>query len=139
MSLLSTTEQNRSLDLFYGASKGAIASAAHHLCLYAGDPRTVGVEMDSAGGYTPVTVTNNGTNWPAAAAGAKTSAVQTFATSTGEWTAGGDQVPATHFALKDSVTGNIADCGPLDAEVSVDAAGTVVTRQVTVFYNPPTV
>lgn len=134
MTLLSTVEQNRSLDLFYGANKGAIASAAHELALYAGDPRTTGTELTSTGGYAAVTVTNNGTNWPAASGGAKTSAVQTFPTSTAAWSD-----IATHFALRDSVTGDIADCGPLDAEVAVDAAGIVVTRQVTVFYNPPTV
>jgi hypothetical protein len=130
MSLLSTTEQNRSLDLFYGANKGSIASAAHRLCLYVGDPRTTGTELTSTGGYAAVTVTNDGTNWPAASGGSKTSAEQTFPTSTAAWSD-----VATHWALKDSVTADIADCGPLDGELSVDGAGIIVRRFVTVYYN----
>lgn len=131
MTLLSTVEQNRSLNLYYGANRGAIASSSHKLCLYAGDPRTTGAELTSTGGYVAVTVTNNGTNWPAASGGSKTSAVFTFPTSTAAWSDVAD-----YFALKDFTTGDIADCGPLDVEVSVDAVGVVVSLSVTVYYDP---
>ena len=131
MTLRSLLEQNRSLDLYYGATKGAIASPSHELAFFAGDPRTTGVELDSAGGYARVLILNNGTNWPAAAGGAKTSAEQTFPTSTAAWSD-----VATHWQLFATDTGEPGDCGALDVEVSVDAASTIVKRTVTVFYNP---
>lgn len=136
MTLRSTLEKDRALDLYYGANKGAIASASHQLALFAGDPRTTGVEMDSVGAYARVTILNNGTNWPAASAGAKTCAEQTFPTSTAAWTVGGFAAAATHWQLFAVDTGEAGDCGPLDGDVLVTQAGVIVKRTVTVFYNP---
>lgn len=128
--LLDTAAQNASLDNDYGATKGANAPASHEVALFDGDPSNGGAELTSTGGYARVTVTNNGTNWPAAADGAKTSATVTFPTATAAWSD-----TATHFVLfdhADSVTR--WDSGLLDNEASVDVAGTVVAATLTVYY-----
>jgi hypothetical protein len=131
MTLLSTAAQNASLDNDYGASAGVNAPGAHQVALFNGDPLLGGAELTSTGGYARVTVTNNGTNWPAASAGAKTSAAVTFAASTAAWSD-----TATHFVLYDDADGTTAwDSGVLDTELSVDAAGTVVETSLTVFYS----
>lgn len=135
MGLLTTPAQNASLDNDYGATKGPNAAAAHELALYAGDPAAGGVELDSAGGYARPLVTNNGTNWAAAAGGAKTSAILAFAVSTGEWTVAASPAVATHFLLIDSTTGDFWDSGLLAPPISVDAAGETPHAQLTVYYD----
>jgi hypothetical protein len=104
------------------------------VALYAGDPLTGGVELDSAGGYARPTVTNDGTSWPAADGGAKTSAVVTFADSTAEWTVDASPAVATHFLLVDASTGDFWDSGLLGDEVSVEAAGPGPSVQLTIYY-----
>ena len=135
MALLDAAAQNASLDNDYGGSKGPHAPNAFTLELWAGDPANGGVQMDNAGGYAPVTVTNNGTNFPPADADAKTCAAQTFPSSTGEWTAGGNPDVATHWLLRDTATGAAWDYAELVDEISVEAAGTEVTVQPVIFYN----
>lgn len=127
--------QNASLANDYGATKGPNAAASFSLELWAGDPGNGGVQMDAAGGYAPVTVTNDGTNFPAPDGGQIVAAVQTFATPTGEWTAGGNPDVATHWLLRDTATGAAWDYGALGDEISVEAAGTAVTVQPVIFYN----
>lgn len=130
MTLLDPAAQSASLDNDYGANKGPNAAAAHELALFTGDPVLGGTELTSDGGYVRVVVTNNGTNWPGASGGSTTSAVQSLPTSTGAWSD-----TATWFVLldhADSVTR--WDSGPLADEISVDAAGTVVTTSLTVYY-----
>lgn len=136
MALVSIAEQNRSLDLYYGANKGSIASPSHEVALYAGDPLAGGVEMDSAGGYARPVIDNDGTGWPGAVGGATTSANVVWGVSTDEWTVAGSPAVATHFQLFASDTGDAGDSGQLDTPLSVGAAGAVVTRTLTVFYNP---
>jgi hypothetical protein len=135
MPLMDTAAQNASLDNDYGATKGPNAPASLSLELWAGDPTNGGVQMDAVGGYAPPTVTNDGTNFPPAADGAKTCAAISFGTSTGEWLAGGNPDVATHFLLRDTATGTAWDTGQLGDEISVEAAGTEVTVQPVIFYN----
>lgn len=135
MALVSIPEQNRSLDLYYGANKGSIASPSHEVALFAGDPLAGGVELDAAGGYARVTVTNDGTTWPGADGGATTSAIVPFATSTDEWTVAGSPAVATHFQLFATDTGDAGDSGLLGEPISVDAAGVTPPVELTVFYN----
>ena len=127
MTLLSDAAANASLDFSYGASKAAGAPASHELALFVGDPSLGGTELDASGGYARVTVTNNGTNWPAAANRAKTSAAQAFPTSTGAWSG-----VATHWALISGA--DTWDTGELDVEIDVTAAGVTPSVAVTVFY-----
>ena len=131
MTLLSTAAQNASLDNDYGATKGPNAPAAHQLALFNGDPLLGGTELTATGGYARVTVTNNGTTWPAASSGEKTSAAITFPTSTAAWSD-----TATHWVLYDDADGTTAwDCGVLNEELAVVAASTVAQTTLTIFYN----
>jgi hypothetical protein len=132
MALVSIAEQNLSLDLYYGANKGSIAASAHELALFVGDPSLgTSTELTSAGGYARVTVANDGTNWPAAAAGAKTSAAVTFADSTDAWSG----VP-THWQLFNVDTGEMGDSGviPESSPVIVTEAGVGPVLALTVYY-----
>lgn len=127
--LSSTIAQNVSLDAMYGANKATIAPGSFHLALYAGDPNLGGVELTATGGYARVTVTNNGTNFPAATSGRKTTTAQTFPTSTGAWSA-----VATHWGFLDAVSGDLYDTGALLEEVDVTATGQTATVQPVIFY-----
>jgi hypothetical protein len=132
MALLDTAAQNASLDNDYGATKGPNAAAAHQLALFAGDPQAGGVELDNTvGGYARVTITNNGTNWPAASGGAKTATFQAYAASTDAWSA-----VATHWVLFDAADGTTRwDSGRLDTAISVDGPGETPNVAPTVYYN----
>jgi hypothetical protein len=141
MALVSVGEQNRSLNLYYGANKGSIASPSHEVALYVGDPSIPadqggGVELDAAGGYVRPVIANDGTTWPGAADGATSSTPVAFDASTGEWTVDGAPAVADYFLLIATDTGDAGDSGRLDAPVSVGAAGAVVKPTLTVFYNP---
>jgi hypothetical protein len=127
--LASTTAQNVSLDAMYGATKAAGAPASFHLALYAGDPTIDGTELTGAGGYARLSVTNNGTNFPAASDGRKATQTLTLATSTGAWSA-----VATHWALLDASTGDMYDTGALLEEIDVTASGQTATVRPVIFY-----
>lgn len=125
-----TAAQNKSLDNDYGATKGANAPASHTFHLFAGDPRIPeadggGVELTT--GYTPPTITNNGTSWPAAANGEKVGA-SVSVTSTAALAD-----TATHWALKGS-DGLWWDTGELDSEWVIDAAGVTKIGRPIIFY-----
>lgn len=135
MALLDTAAQNASLDNDYGATKGPNSPASLQLALFRGDPSDGGVELDAAGGYARVTVTNDGTNFPAAADGQKTCAAQNFPTSTAQWTVAGVPDVADYFAFIDASTGTRWDSGQLSDPVSVGAAGIAVSVVPVIFYN----
>lgn len=126
--------QQLALKATYGASKHTDAPASFKFAIFAGDPRKGGVEMDAAGGYAAVTVTNNGTNFPAPADGQVTGAFQTFPTSTGAWTAAGVAADGTHWLLRDATTNAWYDSGELEEVASVDVAGVAVSARPIVFY-----
>lgn len=129
MALLDVGPRNDSLDMSYGADKGALAAASHLLALFDEDPSNGGVEV-SGGGYARVTVTNDVTNWPAASGGAKTGAEQAFPVSTGAW----DRT-AKWWCLIDAADGTTRwDARPLDVEVSVTGAGVVVKVRPVIDY-----
>lgn len=104
---------------YFGAAKGANAPASHTLHLFSGHPDAGGTELTT--GYTPPSITNDGTAWPAPANGLLTGAAVNI-TFTATLSA-----LATHWALKDgtvwSVSGSIPD-GPL-------SGGSGVTETVT--------
>ena len=135
MALLDVAAQNASLDNDYGANKGPNSPAALELALFNGDPANGGVEMDAAGGYAAVSMSNDGTNFPTAADGQKICATQNFAPSTDQWTAAGLPDVATYWALRDPASGALWDTGQLAAEISVEASGTNVSVQPIIFYN----
>ena len=72
---------------FGGASMPYSPPATLYLALYTGAPTDAGAGTECSGGsYARVSVTNNSTNWPAAAAGAKANGVAfEFPTATGDW------------------------------------------------------
>ena len=131
MSLVSVAARNASLAMSYGAGKGSSAPSQLEVALFHGDPANGGVELDSDGGYARVVVDNDGTTWPDAPAdGAVTSSAISFATATGAWSDTADC-----FQIYDASTGDAWDSGRLSDEVSVDTAGTVITVELTVYYN----
>lgn len=131
MSLLDTAAQNASLDNDYGASKGANAPTAHEVALFTDHPDLGGTELTSTGGYARVSWTNDGTNWPAASGGQKTSATVTFPVPTAAWSD-----TATYWVLFDAADSTTRwDCGRLSEEISVDEAGGSVTAVLTIYYN----
>lgn len=127
--LVSVEAQNVSLDAMYGAGKAAGAPASLELALFAGDPALGGTELAATGGYVAVTVTNNGTNFPAATDGRKTVTAQSFPASTAAWSD-----VATHWGLRNPVTSELYDTGALLVEVDVTASGQVATVQPVIFY-----
>ena len=79
---------------YFGASKGASAPASHTLHLFATPHEVGGVELTN--GYVPVSITNDGTAWPAPSSGLLTgAAVNLSFTATLE-------APAQYYALKDA-------------------------------------
>lgn len=139
MGPLDTAAQAASLDNDYGANHGAGSPTTFNLELWAGDPGNGGVQMDSVGGYAPAPMANNGTNFPATdtSTGTKTCAVQTFATPTAAWTAGGVAADADYWLLRDPATGHAWDYAAIEAgsEISVSAAGGAApTVQPVIFY-----
>ena len=127
MTLLSTAAQNASLDFSYGANKAATAPSSHTLHLFVGDPATTGVELATGGGWSPPTITNSGTNWPAAVAGQKTSAPVVLPTSSDAWSG-----VATHWLLR---AGSVDwDSGELGEEIDIQQAGVTKTITLTVYY-----
>lgn len=120
---MDATAINDFLDGYLGAAKGSGAPASHTLYLYAGHPDAGGTQLTT--GYTPPTITNDGTNWPAASAGVKVGATRTIAFTALL------AAPATHWALLDGtvvcLAGDIPE-GPLSGGVGVSEA---VTPKVT--------
>jgi hypothetical protein len=74
----------------------------------------------SGGSYARVALTNNATNWPAAAAGAKSNGVAiTFPQATADWGT------VTYFAILDAATaGNILYWGALTASKTIQNGDT---------------
>lgn len=110
---LSNSFENDVLDAMLGASATLLGPNVE-IALSTADPGEdgSGISEPGSGGYTRVTVANNGTNWSAAAAGEKANAVDiVFPTATGSWGT------LSHWALYD--TGIIKASGILD-----DGAGT---------------
>lgn len=129
--LLDVAAQNASLDNDYGASAGANAAASHEVALFDGDPESGGVELSATGGYVRVVVANDGTNWPAAVGGAKSSAPVLFPTSTAAWSD-----TAKWFVLFDAADSVTRwDSGALDSEAAVDGADVVVEATLTITYS----
>lgn len=78
-----------------------------------------GTEL-TGGGYARIAVTNNATNWPAAAGGSKSNGVAiTFAAASGAW------ATATHFAIMSALTGGVMLFhGPLTTSKTVASGET---------------
>lgn len=89
--------------------------------LYTSDPGDddSGTEV-SGGSYARVSVTNNATNWPAAAGGSKSNgAAFTFPQATGSWGT------VSHFTIHDAATlGNLLYHGALTTSKSVENGDT---------------
>jgi hypothetical protein len=80
-----------------------------------------GVQTEVTGGsYARVAVTNNATNWPAAASGAKSNGISVdFPTATVSWGT------VTHFGVFDALTsGNLLCWGALTASKTIDVDDT---------------
>jgi hypothetical protein len=90
--------------------------ATVYVALYSVTPSDTGGGTELTGSnYSRVTVTNNATNWPAAAGGSKSNGtVITFPVASGTWAS------AVAFGILDAGTGgNLLYWGPLTAAVAV--------------------
>lgn len=112
--LVDVAARNASLDNDYGTTRGPNAADAHEVALLDLD----GVELDdvTSPGYARVTVDSD--DWPAAADGQKTLAVD-FDPPTDEW------VAAAGWQLIDPVTDTVWDAGELVDLLEVTAASSV--------------
>lgn len=125
---LATDVLNDVLDSRFGAGAAGSTDAptTYYVGLSTTTPTSSGgnVTEPSGNGYAPVAVTNNATNFPPAAAGAKTNGVAiTFPTATGSWGA------ITYVIVKDAPTGAVVGFAPLGTPRSI-AAGAVPTLAV---------
>ncbi len=101
MSLGSVKAQNISLDACYGSNHSSEWPSTIYLHLFVSDPTQGGVELTSAGGYAPVSVTNNSTNFPAASGGQKKNGTLiSFGSSSGAWSG-----PADYWWFTDAAAG----------------------------------
>lgn len=105
---------NALLDAGYGTTRAAGCPSSHDLCLFYGDPRDGGTELDSDGGYAPVTVA--AVDWNAAVDGEKSTDWLQLPTTTGEYSS-----EATHWGLRNG--GVLWDSGPLTEPLNVTGAG----------------
>lgn len=121
---LSDTWENKVLDALYGAvALGPPATLYVALFTTAPTDSALGTEV-TGGAYARIAVTNNATNWPAAAAGSKSNGtVITFAEATASWGT------VTHFATMDIATAgtatNIVNHGALTTPETVNTGTTV--------------
>lgn len=107
--------------------------ATVYVALFTAPPTDAGGGTELSGnGYARGAVTNNATNWPAAAGGAKSNGTAiTFAAATADWTA------SVAWGLFDAASGgNLLYWGPLSASVNVPngaqaefAAGALVIQE----------
>lgn len=100
--------------------------ATLHLALFTGIPNVNGTGPEVAGaGYGRLAVTNNNTNFPAAASGLKTNGVLlTMASPLGSWGV------VTHFGWYDASTaGNLLRFGQLTVPKTIDS-GDIVEFQI---------
>lgn len=103
---LVTAVLNNVLDSRFGAGAAAATSApaVYYIGLSSTTPTATGgnVTEPSGNGYAPVAVTNNATNFPVAASGAKANGVAiVFPTATGSWGT------VTHVIVKDGAAGSV--------------------------------
>ena len=123
MSTFSDFLENELLDHVFGNTAYA-APATLYIALSTADPLDDNSGLTEPGGgvnYARASVTNNATEWPAAAGGAKSNANQiTFNTASG---AGWGLI--THFAIMDAVSGgNQLGHAPLAASKTIDSGDT---------------
>lgn len=130
MPLYSVESQNASLDNDYGATKGPNSPTAHQVAQFTGDPDLGGVELGPDGGYVRTVIPNDGTIWPAAAGGQKTSVPVALADATG---ARSDT--AKWFVLYDDDNPTIPyDGAPLVEEISITDAEPGPVVELTIYY-----
>lgn len=132
-----------SLDNDYGPTRGPNSPDNFTVHLFAGDPTTpdgvelsdesevddgVGGTMTVPNGYAPAAMSND--DWAPADGGIKLSDPNpVFDAPLEEWET------ATHWAIKDPVTGLWWDSAPLTAELDVTGPGSPVAVQLAVFYD----
>lgn len=117
---LGNSVRNGLLDLAFGAVSYTRPSSVY-AALFTAPPNAGGGGTEISGGaYSRVTISNNGSNFPAASGGSKSNGAQiTFPTATGPWGT------VTDTALFDSFSGgNILLFGELTASRSISAGNT---------------
>ncbi len=116
----STYTKNKTLDHRYGGPDYA-RPATIYVALFTSAPGVSGGGTEVSGGsYARAAVTNNATNWPAAASGEKSNgAAVTFAQATAGWGT------VTHFGFFDALSGgNLLDFAPLQASKTIQNGDT---------------
>lgn len=119
------TYKPRYLDAAYGSGRAAAFPATVYVEVYTAAPTSAGGgTVVVGGGYAPVAVTNNDTNFaPAAGTGniKKNATLVAFPVATANYPAA-----VTHVAIKDAVGGAIIDFGALTTPVTVLAGQQLV-------------
>lgn len=127
MPLIDVIAENVALDACYGDNHSTTWPDSVTIRLFDGDPRDGGVELDAVGGYEGLTVTNDDTTFPPADAGAKTTPLLDFGTSTDAWSAS-----ATWAVIEaDSI---LIEAFQFDTPVTVAEAGVSVQVQLVLFH-----
>lgn len=111
MSGFSNYLENEILDHILGGADYT-RPATVYISLHTADPGETGASEATGSGYARKDVTNNATNFPAAASGAKANGTAiTFAAATGNWSSSANM---THFGIWDaSSAGNFLGGGAL--------------------------
>lgn len=123
---MSDTYANNSLDWQYGANKASAAPGTIYVALMnvASTNTTFGTEV-SGSAYARVAVTNNGTNFGAAASRQKKNATAvTFVTATGAWTTANAVSLLDHAS--NSASANVIDYGNLGSAKTIASGETPV-------------
>lgn len=132
MPLGSDVARNADLDANYGDNHASTWPDSFNLRVYDGDPTNGGAELTSGGGYAPLVVSNDSTNFPDADGGQKTSAQFQFADATDAW----DEV-GEFWVLE--AGGDIYDYDEFDQPMNVTAAGAVPAVVLTIGFDQDTI
>jgi predicted enzyme related to lactoylglutathione lyase len=132
---MSDAQANLLLDLYFSKASNTTVPATLYVALSTTTPTNTGANVTEPVGnsYARVSVTNNATNFPAAAARAKSNGTDiVFPMATGSWGT------ITHFAIYDASTaGNFIAWGALTVPVSVINGATVTFVTGSLIINAP--
>jgi len=133
---INTPVANATLDFLFGAGVNALAPATYYLAAFTVAPTNAGggTEVPSANGYARLALTNNATNFPAAASREKENGVDwEFAASSAAWAS---SAPIVAVALMDASSGGNmkawCDAAPAQAITGAGQAPRILAGQFTI-------
>jgi hypothetical protein len=131
--ILDVSERNLILDCRFGPSRSSLVTGSYAFELWSGDPRDVGSNEVSGGGYAAVADVLS--NWGPADGGetTKTAAVDFVLTGALD-----DDDSVTHWLYRNTTTGLAAYCDALSEEILPTGAGTISILPTIPFVDPET-